>query len=100
MELRELFSELETARHGRPWGLEQIMLGFTGDVGDLAKLVQAATGMRQEANLQQRIAHELADCLWCVLVLADQLDVDLERAFSETMAELKTYARSRAGGEG
>ena len=38
--VRALYAELETARYGRSWTAEEIMLGFLGDVGDLAKLVQ------------------------------------------------------------
>ena len=32
--------------------------------------------------------HELADCLWSVLTLADAYDVDLAGAFTATMDEL------------
>ena len=94
-ELRKLYASLETKRHGRLWNVEEIALGFVGDVGDLAKLVQAASGVRDIPDLRSRLAHELADCLWSVLVLADELDVDIERAFTETMAQLKEYVRSQ-----
>jgi NTP pyrophosphatase (non-canonical NTP hydrolase) len=94
-ELRELYASLETKRHGRSWNVEELALGFVGDVGDLVKLVQAASGVREIPDLRPRLAHELADCLWSVLVLADQLDVDIERAFSETMTQLKEYVRSQ-----
>jgi NTP pyrophosphatase (non-canonical NTP hydrolase) len=92
--LRELFAALETRRHGRAWTTPEIALGFVGDVGDLAKLVQAAVGVRDVPDLRARLAHELADCLWSVLTLADQLDVDLERAFSDTMTELEQHVRA------
>ena len=68
-ELRELYAALEAKRHGRSWNVEEIALGFVGDVGDLA-----------------------------VLVLADRLDVDIEQAFQDTMLDLKRHARSRLGG--
>jgi NTP pyrophosphatase (non-canonical NTP hydrolase) len=61
------------------------MLGFVVDVGDLAKLVMAKEGLREVSDLDDRLAHELADCLWSVLVLADLCGVDLERAFAHTM---------------
>lgn len=96
-ELRELYAALETQRHGRSWNVEEIALGFVGDVGDLAKLVQAAAGVREIPDLRSRLAHELADCLWSVLVLADRLDVDLESAFDETMLQLKRDVRSKLG---
>ena len=94
-ELRELYALLETKRHGRSWSTEELALGFVGDVGDLAKLVQGASGVRNIPNLGPRLAHELADCLWSVLVLADALDVDIEQAFSETMTQLKEYVRAQ-----
>jgi NTP pyrophosphatase (non-canonical NTP hydrolase) len=93
MELRELFEALEKKRHGRAWSTEQIALGLVGDVGDLAKLIQAAAGVRDAPDLERRLGHELADCLWCVLVLAEKLGVDLDAAFDSTMKELKAGVR-------
>ena len=43
------------------------------------------------------MAHELADCLWCVLTLADEYGVDLEVSFSDTMASLTRYLDTSAG---
>ncbi len=86
--VRERYAARETERYGRPWSREEIMLGFLGDVGDLAKLVQGKEGVRPRADLDEALAHELADCLWCVLTLADAYGVDLEDAFTRTMAEL------------
>lgn len=64
-----------------------------GDVGDLAKLVQEAAGVRRTPNLQSKIEHELADCLWSILVLADRLGIDVKSAFKQTMKELKEETR-------
>ena len=60
-----------------------------GDVGDLMKLVQAAAGVRAIPDARARLAHELADCLWSVMVLADLHGIDLEQAFLETMDALE-----------
>lgn len=64
------------------------MLGFLGDVGDLAKLVQGKAGVRDRDDLDAALQHELADCLWSVFVLADCYEVDLESAFTATMQQL------------
>jgi phosphoribosyl-ATP pyrophosphohydrolase len=40
-------------------------------------------------DIDARLAHELADCLWSVLVLAHEHGVHLEAAFSRTMAEIQ-----------
>ena len=99
IELRALFAALETRRHGRAWNVEEIALGFVGDVGDLAKLVQAASGVRDVPELGPKLAHELSDCLWSVLVLADRMGVDIEGAFTATMDQLKSYVRGELAGQ-
>lgn len=87
--VRSQYAEVEAASYGRSWTTEEIMLGFLGDVGDLAKLVQGKAGVRPRDDLDEALAHELADCLWSVLTLADAYDVDLARAFTSTMDELE-----------
>lgn len=71
------------------------MLGFVGDVGDLAKLVMAAEGARKLPGGRAALEHELADCLWSVLILAEKYDVDLGAVFNRTMGELETSIRAR-----
>jgi NTP pyrophosphatase (non-canonical NTP hydrolase) len=88
-EVRRLYVELETRRYGRPWTRQEVALGFVGDVGDLAKLIQAAEGVRAIPDVQAKLAHELADCLWSVLILADLYGVDLEASFQATMDTLQ-----------
>lgn len=88
--IRDRYAALETQLHGKPWTREQLMAGFVVDVGDLMRLVMAKSGARHVADVDAKLEHELADCLWCVLVLAKAYDVDLERAFLRTMDELET----------
>ncbi|HEX2860878.1 MAG TPA: hypothetical protein VHN79_04530 [Lacunisphaera sp.] len=73
----------------RPWTREEIMQGFVGDVGDLMKLVMAKAGMRPVDDVDRKLAHELSDCLWSVLVLAKLYGVDLPQEFLRTMDELE-----------
>ncbi len=89
LEIRRRFTDWERARAGRAWTREEVMQGFVGDVGDLMKLVMAKNGARAVADVDRRLAHELADCLWSVLVLARLYEVDLEQAFLATMSELE-----------
>lgn len=65
------------------------MQGFVVDVGDLMKLVMAKAGARRVDDVDRKLAHELSDCLWSVLVLARLYDLDLEKEFLQTMAELE-----------
>lgn len=94
-EVRDLYETLELQRHGRSWTTEEIALGFVGDVGDLAKLVLAHEGVRSIEDVQEKLGHELSDCLWSILVLADRCGIDLEREFSKTMTELKASVSSK-----
>jgi NTP pyrophosphatase (non-canonical NTP hydrolase) len=88
VQLRQLYAQVEHERYDRSWTTQEVALGFVGDVGDLMKLVQAASGVREIPNARSKLEHELADCLWSVLVLSDAYGIDLERAFNRTMDEL------------
>jgi NTP pyrophosphatase (non-canonical NTP hydrolase) len=89
--VRELYSKYEKEHYGSSWTKEELALGFIGDVGDLAKLILAANGRREIPDATDRLAHELADCLWSLLVIAHAYDVDLEQAFLQTMEDLERH---------
>ncbi len=90
MKIREGFARYEQRRVGRTWTREEIAQGFVVDVGDLTKLVMAKAGARRVAgDVDAQLAHELSDCLWSVLVLAQLYGVDLEKEFLRTMDELE-----------
>jgi len=87
-EVRAKYAELETKKYGKSWTPAQIAQGFVGDVGMLMKLVMAKEGVRDKDDVDAKLAHELADCLWSVIVLADAYGIDLEQSFHKTMDEL------------
>ena len=70
------------------WDASAYMAGFVGDVGDLSKLIMAQSNLRYIDDVDSKIAHELSECLWSVLVLAHHLNVDIEKEFTNTMREL------------
>lgn len=90
MQIRQCFAAYEQRRTGRTWTREEIMQGFVVDVGDLMKLVMAKAGARRvDGDVDAKLAHELSDCLWSVLVLAKMYGFDLEKEFLKTMNELE-----------
>ena len=89
-----MYAKLETVRYGREWTTSQLFQGFVGDVGDLSKLITAKEGVRTITSVDDRLAHEFADCLWSLIILADRLGIDLEKAFVEGMSALETRVRS------
>ena len=91
--VRRLYDQLNSRVRGRTWTREEYMLGFVGDVGDLAKLVMAAEGARTVEN--GSLEHELADCLWSVLILADPYGIDLRASFDRTMDELESLITAK-----
>jgi NTP pyrophosphatase (non-canonical NTP hydrolase) len=95
MQIRQQYDALETEQWGRHWTREEIALGFVGDVGDLMKLVAAKEGVRKIDNVDEKLAHELADCLWSICVLSDLYQIDLEAAFASTMNEIENHIANR-----
>lgn len=93
LEIRLRYEELETVRSGKPWTREQIMQGFVGDVGQLMKLIMAKEGLRSGEDVDQKLAHEFSDCLYCLLVLSQKYDVNIESSFLQTMDELEKRIR-------
>jgi len=91
LRLNELYEQLEMKMYGRVWTTEELALGFVGDVGDLAKLIQANAGVRKIDDCKAKLGHELADCLWSIIVLADKCGIDLEAEFTKNTRELAEY---------
>lgn len=89
VEVREKYGKLELKKYGKKWTNSEIAQGFVGDLGDLMKIVMAKEGIRDIENVDEKLAHELADCLYSVFVLANNYGVDLEKSFLKTMDELE-----------
>lgn len=87
IEVRKKYDQLN-AKHGVKWEVQDLMAGFVGDVGDLSKIIMAKQGLREMKDVDAKLAHELADCLWSVIILADKLQIDLAAEFQKTMKEL------------
>jgi len=86
--IRLKYEELNT-KQGKPvWGIRDYAMGFVGDIGQLQKLVMAQENLRDIADVDEKLAHELADCLWSVLVIANYYGLDLEKEFLNTMAHI------------
>jgi NTP pyrophosphatase (non-canonical NTP hydrolase) len=97
LQLNELNELLETRRYGRIWTTEELTLGFVGDVGDLAKLIQANAGFRHIDDCEAKLGHELSDCLWSIIVLANKCGVDLQAEFVRNTRELSDFVSAELG---
>jgi len=97
LQLNELYELLEIKKYGRVWTTEELALGFVGDVGDLAKLIQANAGIRNIDDCRAKLGHELSDCLWSIIVLANKCGIDLEAEFVKNTGELVDHVRGELG---
>lgn len=81
MEIRRKYDQLERDRSRQPWDATKLARGFKKDVSELMTIVE------QDIIDRKKLNHELADCLWSVLVIARKMDVDIERSFWTRMAQ-------------
>lgn len=88
-DLRLKYAEFNKKRGEKEWGYAEHAQGFVGDVGNLMKLLMAKQGYRIYDDLDNKIAHELADCLWSIITIADELHVDLDKGFADLAEELE-----------
>lgn len=67
------------------------MAQLTEEVGEVARIIARRYGEQseKESDKERDLGEELADVLFVVLCLANQTDVDLQKAFDEKLA-LKT----------
>ncbi|PWJ48467.1 dCTP diphosphatase [Quadrisphaera granulorum] len=89
--LRDFSAEREWQRFNTP---RNLALAMVGEVGEVAELLQWLTDAEAAAiatdpdreQLRQRAGEEISDVLAYLLLLADSLGVDVERAFTAKLA--------------
>ncbi|MEE6272621.1 hypothetical protein V2J56_04575 [Georgenia sp. MJ206] len=90
LDVRRLYEVLEQRFNGKTWSLHELMIGFTGDVGHIGRLLLAHDGTWAiDGDADAELKHKLAEALWWVFVLADRLDIDINQAFTGTMATIR-----------
>lgn len=95
--VKRAYGELNRREGNKVWGASEYTQGLVGDVGDLMKLIMAKKGFRfsEEENIGAALRHELADCLWSIFMIADELDINLEKEFLATMSKLEAKIAPR-----
>jgi NTP pyrophosphatase (non-canonical NTP hydrolase) len=84
-EIRAQYEESNAKNGKEAWRIRDYAMGFGGDFGDLMKLVMAKENLRDISDVDAKLGHELADCLWAILILASYYGIDLEKEFLTTM---------------
>lgn len=99
LELREKYAQFEKQKYGKEWTREQLLQGFIVDIGALTELMMAKEGVREVENVDEKLNHEFADCLWSVFILAEKYGVDLEESFLSTNEKLSAKLASVTSNE-
>ena len=86
--IRQKYEELNAKKGEASWDIRAYAQGFAGDFGDLQKLVMAKEGLRHIHDVDAKLAHELSDCLWSILIIANHYNIELEQAFTQTMSDI------------
>lgn len=90
MNTRKLLEKFEKKSTGKTWGIEELLVGLVTDVGDLARLILAKEGFRADrGNIDKALRHELADCLWAIIVLSEKYNINLSSALIELSEDIK-----------
>lgn len=96
VQVRQRLASFERSTYGREWSTADLVSGLMTDVGDLASALQRVDGLRPSGATEplDELRHELGDCLWVLLVLADRYHIDLAEAFESTMVSIETWLAS------
>jgi len=89
LRIKELYSKYEEKNFNRRWNKEELFIGLVSDVGDLSRLIIAKEGMMKIENIEEKLEHEISDCLWSILVLAKEYNINVEEAFLKNMKTLE-----------
>lgn len=94
--VRQRLASFERSTYGREWSTADLISGLMTDVGDLAAAVQRVDGLRPAGATEplDELRHELGDCLWVLLVLAERYHIDLAEAFGSTMVSIEAWLDS------
>ena len=76
------YEELNRKKGKVSWRAPEYAQGLVGDAADLIKFILAHKNSRtKKKELAKKMRHELADCLWSIIAIALELNLDLEKEF-------------------
>lgn len=96
LEIKELYDRINSIESGHVWRREDYVRGLLVDVGELVELTMAADGVRRPPpNLPDRLSHEIADCLWSLIIIAHEYNIDLGPAFNKQTEKMAKKLEER-----
>lgn len=75
------YDRVHELKKEKAWTVREFTQGLCGDTSVLSKLLLIKEGYLEGEGNEEKIKHEVFDCLWSILVIADELGIDLEKDF-------------------
>jgi len=86
--LRMLYHELERKFHGKEWTIEEDALAFLTDAGLVGRLTMSQQGRWPKGGeTQPDLEHKLGECIWWLIILADRMDIDIQKALGNFLGK-------------
>lgn len=87
LKIRKRYHELELTHNGSEWTIEEDALAFLTDAGLVGRHVMSQQGRWPKANTEQELKHKIGESIWWLTVLAERMNIDIEKATAEFLSE-------------
>jgi NTP pyrophosphatase (non-canonical NTP hydrolase) len=91
LQIKKLYAQFDEKKSHKVWTREEVYQGLVSDVGDLGRLVLATEGFADASDVHEKLGHELAEILWATLLLSNEYNIDITKAFSDEMDRLESH---------
>ncbi|MBB3838279.1 NTP pyrophosphatase (non-canonical NTP hydrolase) [Runella defluvii] len=78
--IRATYHQLEKQHHGSEWTVEEDALAFLTDAALVGRHTMSQQKRWPANNTDTELEHKLGECIWWLTVLADRMDIDIEKA--------------------
>ena len=78
--IRAAYHQLEKQHHGSEWTVEEDALAFLTDADLVGRHTMSQQKRWPATHTDTELEHKLGECMWWLTVLADRMDIDIEKA--------------------
>lgn len=88
--IRHSYHKLEKQFHESEWTVEEDALAFLTDAALVGRLAMSQQGRWPKGNNTiPELEHKLSECIWWIIVLAERMDIDIEKSLDEFLSKLE-----------
>ncbi len=92
-EIRKKYHQLELQHHGNEWTIAEDALAFLTDAGLVGRHTMSQQQRWPANNTEVELEHKLGECMWWLTVLADRMDLDIEKATEKFLTKTETLLK-------